>query len=695
MPQVPITTSVSKSRGGRISTTPLGIAQNGVSRGSATSLIPFINRDNSLAKIGQGLSAATSVFSGIAADKERIETSVQDAAEAKAEAAAKKMQAESERQQREMNAANAWDITRKAYEEMEGVRYELSMLQGKDATGIYKQFDTNSTAILESYLKDQNDDVRKIVQRDIWKYQVKWKNELLGHEREQQELYKRNAFESKMSLTVEQAADNLDSPDIFDDSKLDYQEMLEAKAQGARALGVDPELTRRQGMDIFHTSVINSLLEKGRVIDADVYRKSNKNEMTKDAYTKAETFLRPHLVNAVATEKANDILQRSNGHVFQEMEELKKISDPEIRSKTKELIDGVKKNFADQEEALINEVTQAAIANNGLIPAEYNSKLTYAQALKAQEGAAEWKSKQLTNQKKVDELTYGERDNILNGYYMQDPEKTAAMSESDIVGLMKQIGADNQEQKSIRDTWIKAKNENSKETKSAKLKELIESTDSDIKSAIHRVIGEFGYEEGTTEHDSKFYSVLKAINNNPEIKTHDQALKAARVQMLTSLETYNNIPKENHEITDIDRTEGLHFIDGAKNGDNIANNKWVKESWPERWGEIPSDLTHNFHGVEVSKNFGLVYDFIAGRIYNLTPAAPKKKPFALKGKDVEWMVRPDYPGKGGYYCSNEDKWYDLNGDKLRIDSAKKISETTIEDEEHGMTTLHWTNFGAF
>ncbi len=696
MPRVPVTSSVSKSRGGRISTAPLGMAQQGVARSAATSIIPFMNRDNSMSKIGQGLSAASSVIGGIAADKKNIENSVKDAAEAKAEAASKKMQDEFEQQQREMDAANAWEITKQVYQETRSLRDELIKRQGQQASGVNNDFVSGYQSIMEARLKDQNDNVRKMVEKDNWKSFAKWENETHFYEQQQLELFKKNAFESKMSLSIQQAADNLDNSDLFEDDKLDYQEMLEAKAQEARIMGGDPDQVRKQGMDIFHSNVANSLIQNGRVIDADVYLKTNKDEMTKEGYEKSKLDLKPHLINSLATQKANSILLESKGNPFTENEKINAISDAEVRARTKELIDNAKKSKSDQEESILNEVTQAAIANGGVIPPEYNSKLSYAQALKVQDGVAEWMSKQLANQNKVDQLSLNERDLRIQSFHMKSTASLAKLTESDVLNFMKEVGANNKEQDEIRDTWQKAvKEEKSGGSAGSKTKQLIESTDSDIKNSIHRVLGEFGYEEGTSEHDTKFYSILEAINNNPEIKTHEQALKAARVQILAPFETYNNIPKENHEITDTDRNEGLHFIDGAKSGDNIANNEWVKESWPERWGEIPSDLTHNSHGVEVSKNFGLVYDFIVGRVYNLTPEAPKNIPVALKGKDVEWMVRPDYPGKGGYYCKSEDKWYDLNGNKLRMESAKPISSTSPKEIDNAMTTIHYSSFGVF
>ncbi len=696
IPKSNVTNSIAQSHGTRISDSHLSIAQHGVARTGAVSLIPFINRDNSMQKLGQSVAQLGNTVNNIVTDKKEMEDSVKDAAEKKQEAEMKKLEAERKQQQRELDAANAWEITKQVYQETRSLRDELIKRQGQEATGVNNDFVSGYQAIMDTRLKDQNDDVRKMVEQDNWKSFAKWENETHSYEQQQLELFKKNAFESKMSLSIQQAADNLDNSDQFEDDKLGYQEMLEAKAQEARIMGGDPDQVRKQGMDIFHSNVANTLLENGRVIDADVYLKTNKNEMTKEGYEKSKLDLKPHLINSQATQKANSILLESKGNPFTEDEKINAISDVEVRAKTKELLDNVKKSKSDQEESILNEVTQAAIANGGVIPPEYNSKLSYAQALKIQDGVAEWKSKQLANQNKVDQLSLNERDMRIQSFHMKSTAVLAKLTESEVLNFMKDVGANNTEQDEIRDTWQKAvKEEKSEGSAGSKAKRLIESTDSDIKNSIHRVLGEFGYEEGTPEHDTKFYSILEAINNNPEIKTHEQALKAARVQILAPFETYNNVPKENHEITDTDRNEGLHFIDGAKSGDNIANNEWVKESWPERWGEIPSDLTHNSHGVEVSKNFGLVYDFIAGRVYNLTPAAPKNIPAALKGKDIEWLVRPDYPGKGGYYCKSEDKWYDLNGDKLRMESPKAISITSPEEIDHAMTTIHYSNFGAF
>ena len=680
MPRVPVTNSVSKSRGGRISTAPLGMAQQGVARSAATSIIPFMNRDNSMSKIGQGLSAASSVIGGIAADKKNIENSVKDAAEAKAEAASKKLEAERKQQQREMDAANAWEITKQVYQETRSLRDELIKRQGQQASGVNNDFVSGYQSIMEARLKDQNDNVRKMVEKDNWKSFAKWENETHFYEQQQLELFKKNAFESKMSLSIQQAADNLDNSDLFEDDKLDYQEMLEAKAQEARIMGGDPDQVRKQGMDIFHSNVANSLLQNGRAIDADVYLKTNKNEMTKEGYEKSKLDLKPHLINSLATQKANSILLESKGNPFTENEKINAISDAEVRARTKELIDNAKKSKSDQEESILNEVTQAAIANGGVIPPEYNSKLSYAQALKVQDGVAEWKSKQLSNQKKVDSMTYSKRDKELNKFYMQDPEVTAAMSETDVVNLMENIGADDSEQKSIRDTWVKAKNENSKESKAAKTKELIETTSPDIKSALDIVIASNGVAKGTVPFEDIKLRLIEHINAEGITKPSEAIKEANRLMLFaergsvdTSYDDYAayasmpglgaiyNSAKNIYKYFSSNDEEKVRLIDLDRSDLRerpLAENDAM---WHDGWGEKASNLEWDAQSggwIQWSKN--LFYDAISGEQMRLVPSEPAERPDGLPS-DAQWNMVPDCPTYGWYWSPSKQQGYNAKG----------------------------------
>lgn len=237
------------------------------------------------------------------------------------------------------------------------------------------------------------------------------------------------------------------------------------------------------------------------------------------------------------------------------------------------------------------------------------------------------------------------------------------------------------EQKSIRDTWIKAKNENSKEAKASKTKELIEITSPDIKSAIDNSLISNGYKKDSTEFDRVKLKIIERVNAEGITKP-SEALKEANRYMLFGDQNESGIAydeyaayltpipfvgdlykgvKDAYNYFAADENEQVRLIDIERSALKDSPLRESDSFWSSSWGEKPSNAEWDGNsGGWKQWSTNIFYDALTGQKMRLVPSEPEKRPGGIPA-DAVWDMIPDRPTYGWYWSQSEQKGYNAAG----------------------------------
>ncbi len=681
MPRVPVTSSVSKSRGGRISTAPLGMAQQGVARSAATSIIPFMNRDNSMSKIGQGLSAASSVIGGIAADKKNIENSVKDAAEAKAEAASKKMQDEFEKQQYINDTRTAKELAHQYRVFLRDQATSSGKMQGKDAIEGYDKFTAADETFRQNLLKNSSQDVVDKFDNFTWNSRNTASDKIYYHSDNEKVKYDNMLIAREADDLLDLTYDNIGNPKRFDAIKDDYKLNIASllAQKGLPTNEFDAQL--QEAMTKLHGLNIDKLISDERIMDAKTYLEANKDEFTNEGFDKAKDLINPLVLDLNSKNKAVEIIEKSKGNYFSQVKALRTIKDPELYKKTKEYIDKFNKEQADNKKALITAARDEYL-DKGFVSMETAEMLDESVLRQATEQANELKKNSIQNQNAIEKGTITKADQFVQNWMMDksDEEKIAInaweFSQKNILGT--------EHYTQICNEQIAAKKRLDAETEKrggkSKTEYLIETTSPDLKSALDIVITNNGIAKGTVPFEDIKLRLIEHINAEGITKPSEAIKEANRLMLFaergsvdTSYDDYAayasmpalgaiyNSAKNIYKYFSSNDEEKVRLIDLDRSDLRerpLAENDAM---WHDGWGEKASNLEWDAQSggwIQWSKN--LFYDAISGEQMRLVPSEPAERPDGLPS-DAQWNMVPDCPTYGWYWSPSKQQGYNAKG----------------------------------